>query len=56
MAEYFDKFAFYLLAFIVIFSVFSNLFWPVTDWDAITLYDFRGKLMNFGEQLKFKVK
>lgn len=34
-----------ILAVIVGFVFIQDLFWPVTDWDALALYDFRAKVM-----------
>jgi len=41
---------FILLGSIILFVIFSfvlsqNLFWPVTDWDSLALYDFRAKVI-----------
>lgn len=37
-------------------SIIQNLFWPITDWDAIVLYDFRAKIIattgSFDEGVK----
>ncbi len=33
-----------LVGLILLSSFITNLYWPVRDWDAITLYDFRGRL------------
>lgn len=34
------------LIFICGFVLVQNLFWPVTDWDALALYDFRAKVIT----------
>ena len=33
-----------IVGIILLSSFITNLYWPVRDWDAITLYDFRGRL------------
>ena len=30
---------------LVLISVIQNLFWPITDWDAMALYDFRARIV-----------
>lgn len=32
-----------LILIAVVSSLIANLYWPIRDWDALTLYDFRGK-------------
>ncbi len=34
-----------VLGFILISSLLSNLYWPIVDWDALALYDFRAKVL-----------
>jgi hypothetical protein len=34
-----------LLGLIIVSTASQNLFWPVTDWDALALYDFRGRVV-----------
>jgi hypothetical protein len=44
---------FLLLVFLLTFMLIQASIWPVTEWDAITLYDFRGKLLaseGFGSE------
>lgn len=31
---------------VFIFTMLSGLYWPVRDWDALTLYDFRGLVIS----------
>lgn len=33
-----------LLTFFFLTSLINNLYWPINDWDALTLYDFRGQV------------
>lgn len=42
---YGEKILLLALAFVVTSSLFLNFFWPVTDWDAIALYDYRAKVI-----------
>jgi len=39
-----------MIATIVLFSLvlIVTCFWPITEWDALTLYDFRGRLFSYG--------
>jgi len=55
-----ERIIFILLVSLVLYVVISNFYWPVTDWDALTLYDFRAKLIaqtgsisGFGEEIGF---
>lgn len=34
-----------VIAFIVLSTLVQNIFWPVTDWDALALYDFRARVV-----------
>lgn len=34
---------------LVLISLTFNWFWPVRDWDALTLYDFRAKVMTLSQ-------
>ena len=34
-----------VLTIIFLNSLLQNYFWPVSDWDALALYDFRGKVV-----------
>lgn len=36
---------FIIILFLLCFIALMNYFWPHTDWDAITLYDYRAKLL-----------
>lgn len=36
---------FLLILFILCYVTVMNLFWPHTDWDAMTLYDYRAKVL-----------
>lgn len=40
--DWVEKITLGAIAFLVISSFVSTLFWPVSGWDALTLYDFRG--------------
>ena len=45
----------YLWIFVVIigaFLLFEATYWPISDWDALTLYDFRGKIFAEGQLFK----
>ncbi len=33
----------FILILLILHSLLENTFWPITDWDAIALYDFRAK-------------
>lgn len=33
-----------IISFLFLYSLISNLYWPVTAWDALTLYDRRAKI------------
>lgn len=41
----FTKALMLILATLGIHSLLQNYFWPVSDWDAIALYDFRGRVV-----------
>jgi hypothetical protein len=41
----FEKTAVGFLIFLCFYAIVVSLYWPVKDWDAITLYDFRGKIL-----------
>jgi len=34
-----------IIGFVLMFSLVVNWFWPIHDWDALALYDFRAKVM-----------
>jgi len=40
-----SKILFYILLLAIGFSFFNNYYWPLTDWDALALYDFRAKVI-----------
>ncbi len=40
-----EKIIVILLFLIVSFTILQNLFWPITDWDALALYDFRARVV-----------
>jgi len=42
----FEKATVGLLLFLCFYAIVVSLYWPVKDWDAITLYDFRGKILS----------
>ncbi len=39
-----EKLGFSLLAILFMSSLAHNLYWPIADWDALTLYDFRARV------------
>lgn len=39
-----DKTAYLLFALLTSFSLYLNTFWPIRDWDSLTLYDFRAQV------------
>lgn len=39
-----EKFIFSSLVFLGLSSLLINLYWPITDWDSLVLYDFRAKV------------
>lgn len=41
-----EKWLLFILLFLIIVSAFLNYVRPITDWDAIALYDFRAKVMT----------
>lgn len=45
------KYVFFAILFLGILISITAIFWPVSEWDALTLYDFRGKV--FAEGLSF---
>ena len=40
----FQKIILGLIAFFVLFSLICTLYWPVSSWDSLVLYDWRAKL------------
>lgn len=40
-----------IIVFLCVSSIAANIFWPVRDWDAITLYDFRAKVLLAQSQI-----
>lgn len=49
-----DKVEIFLFSVLVVFvlnSVLHNLFWPISDWDALAHYDFRAKVIAETDQL-----
>lgn len=41
-----------LLVILLLFIIFHDIFWPVTDWDSLALYDFRAKVMTVSGSLE----
>jgi hypothetical protein len=39
-----EKFLIFSIAFLAINSFLINIYWPVTEWDSLVLYDFRAKI------------
>lgn len=54
-----EKIVLLLLFFLILESLLQNLFWPISDWDALALYDFRALVLtetgnfNEGEELGY---
>jgi hypothetical protein len=40
-----DKLLIIILGILLLYSFVQNWIWPITDWDAIAFYDFRGKFL-----------
>lgn len=40
-----DKLLSVVIIILVVNTIFQNILWPITSWDAITLYDFRGRIL-----------
>ncbi len=40
-----EKILLLVLTIIILSTLAQNLFWPVTDWDALALYDFRARVV-----------
>lgn len=40
-----EKLILTVIVILVVGSLIQNLFWPVTDWDALALYDFRARIV-----------
>jgi hypothetical protein len=41
-----EKLVLTIIGILIFGSLFQNLFWPVTDWDALALYDFRARIVT----------
>lgn len=39
-----EKILIFVLAILFIYSLVNSLYWPVADWDALAIYDFRAKV------------
>ncbi len=56
-----DIYTYLILFFLAGISIYISSFWPVRDWDALTLYDFRARLFSdtgsylslIGSELKY---
>lgn len=42
----FEKQLLFLVIFLNFYCLIMSLYWPIKDWDAIALYDFRGKFLT----------
>jgi len=42
-----EKLIIFILVGLLIYSFIYSLYWPVADWDALALYDFRAKLFAY---------
>ncbi len=37
-------------------TIITSIYWPVRDWDALTLYDFRGKIIDKDQNLNILIE
>src|SRR3989344_533860 len=51
-----DKYILVVITFLILSSFVINIYWPVSDWDSLALYDFRAKLFYISGYMDEAIK